>query len=152
MSLKLHPKDRATVRPLPSLCCHASGSSTSRLDGIQDLSSFLVVAGFVLEESPSFFVCQRAIISYCKKIAQNRNPRPPGSPYMSLTVPAKPGVAERVPAVCHVDGSSRLQTVTEESSPLYHRQDEMWDGMGWDVFCGRDEAVRDGLRLYGVRW
>ncbi|CBJ33588.1 conserved unknown protein [Ectocarpus siliculosus] len=46
---------------------------------------------------------------------------PDGSPYMSLTAPAKPGVAERVPAVCHVDWSSRLQTVTEESSPLYHR-------------------------------
>ncbi|CAM9461412.1 unnamed protein product, partial [Ectocarpus fasciculatus] len=48
-----------------------------------------------------------------------------GSPYMSLTAPAKPGVAERVPAVCHVDGSSRLQTVKEKSSPLYHRRDEM---------------------------
>ncbi|CAB1118329.1 unnamed protein product [Ectocarpus sp. CCAP 1310/34] len=50
---------------------------------------------------------------------------PDGSPYMSLTAPAKPGVAERVPAVCHVDGSSRLQTVSEESSPLFHRRDEM---------------------------
>lgn len=71
---------------------------------------------------------------------------------MSLTAPAKPGVAERVPAVCHVDGSSRLQTVTEESSPLYHRRDEMRDGMGWDVFCGWAEVVRNGLRWYGRRW
>ncbi|CAN0263509.1 unnamed protein product, partial [Scytosiphon promiscuus] len=45
---------------------------------------------------------------------------PDGSPYMSLTAPAKAGVTERVPAVCHVDGSSRLQTVTKEAAPLYH--------------------------------
>ncbi|KAG5189434.1 Carbamoyltransferase-domain-containing protein [Tribonema minus] len=44
-----------------------------------------------------------------------------GSPYMSLTVPAKPGKREQIPAVCHVDGSSRIQTVQQAANPLYHR-------------------------------
>lgn len=47
---------------------------------------------------------------------------PDGSPYMSLTAPTRPGVAGKVPAVCHVDGSSRLQTVREVDNPLYHRR------------------------------
>ena len=27
----------------------------------------------------------------------------------------------QIPAVCHVDGSSRMQTVTAEANPLYHK-------------------------------
>ncbi|CAM9169288.1 unnamed protein product [Pylaiella littoralis] len=50
---------------------------------------------------------------------------PDGSPYMSITAPAKTGVSKKVPAVCHVDGSSRLQTVTKESTPLYHRRERL---------------------------
>ena len=47
---------------------------------------------------------------------------PDGSPYMSLTAPARPEVVGKIPAVCHVDGSSRLQTVRREFNPLYHRR------------------------------
>lgn len=46
---------------------------------------------------------------------------PDGSPFMSITAPARAGVEKKVPAVCHVDGSSRLQTVEKEAAPLYHR-------------------------------
>uniref|UniRef100_A0A7S4MZR6 Carbamoyltransferase n=1 Tax=Odontella aurita TaxID=265563 RepID=A0A7S4MZR6_9STRA len=42
------------------------------------------------------------------------------SPYMSLTARVKDGKRGKIPAVTHVDGSSRLQTVTEESEPSYH--------------------------------
>ncbi|CAM9274747.1 unnamed protein product, partial [Heterosigma akashiwo] len=41
------------------------------------------------------------------------------SPFMSLTARAR--WPERTPAVCHVDGSSRLQTVRAEDNPGYHR-------------------------------
>lgn len=44
-----------------------------------------------------------------------------GSPYMSITAPARRGALSKVPAVCHVDGSSRLQTVKRQDNPLYHR-------------------------------
>lgn len=43
------------------------------------------------------------------------------SPYMSLTAIVKQEKRSKIPAVTHVDGSSRLQTVTPESEPLYHK-------------------------------
>lgn len=43
------------------------------------------------------------------------------SPYMSITAQVKDSKRDLIPAVTHVDGSSRLQTVTPESEPHYHR-------------------------------
>lgn len=43
------------------------------------------------------------------------------SPYMSLTALVKKTKRARIPAVTHVDGSSRLQTVTAQDEPLYHK-------------------------------
>ena len=43
------------------------------------------------------------------------------SPYMSLTASVRQDKRKTIPAVTHVDGSSRLQTVTEKSDPLYYR-------------------------------
>lgn len=43
------------------------------------------------------------------------------SPYMGLTAQVKDSKRGRIPAVTHVDGSSRLQTVTAEAEPKYHR-------------------------------
>ena len=42
------------------------------------------------------------------------------SPYMSLTCPVRSDVREAVPAITHVDGSARLQTVSADDVPLYH--------------------------------
>lgn len=43
------------------------------------------------------------------------------SPYMSLTATVHEKKRKLIPAVTHVDGSSRLQTVTAEAEPLYHK-------------------------------
>lgn len=43
------------------------------------------------------------------------------SPYMSITSQVKVDKQPLVPAICHVDGSARLQTVTKEDCPLYYR-------------------------------
>jgi carbamoyltransferase len=43
------------------------------------------------------------------------------SPFMSLTLLVRPERRQEVPAICHVDGSARLQTVREEDNPWYHR-------------------------------
>jgi len=43
------------------------------------------------------------------------------SPYMSITANVKESKRGQIPAVTHVDGSSRLQTVTAKAEPLYHR-------------------------------
>lgn len=39
------------------------------------------------------------------------------SPYMLFTVPV---LTDRIPAVTHVDGSARVQTVTRDQNPRYH--------------------------------
>jgi carbamoyltransferase len=43
------------------------------------------------------------------------------SPYMERTLTWRPEVRARVPAVVHVDGTGRLQTLTEEANPRFHR-------------------------------
>ena len=43
------------------------------------------------------------------------------SPYMLKVWQVKPEARDALPAITHVDGSARLQTVTAEQSPLYHR-------------------------------
>ena len=42
-----------------------------------------------------------------------------GSPYMTMTLQAKEEVKDAIPAVLHVDGSARLQTVGPLAAPLY---------------------------------
>ncbi len=43
------------------------------------------------------------------------------SPFMQHVVKIRPEWRERLPAVTHVDGTGRLQTVDPESNPLYYR-------------------------------
>lgn len=43
------------------------------------------------------------------------------SPFMLFTFQARTDVAVRIPAVIHVDGSSRVQTVNAEQNPLFHQ-------------------------------
>lgn len=48
-------------------------------------------------------------------------PAPYESPYMLLVVDVHPDKREKLPAITHVDGSARLQTVTAEENGLYYR-------------------------------
>ncbi|MBI2316598.1 MAG: hypothetical protein HYU75_06170, partial [Betaproteobacteria bacterium] len=41
-------------------------------------------------------------------------------PYMTFTLAARPAKAERMAAVVHVDGTSRVQTVRSSSNELYY--------------------------------
>jgi carbamoyltransferase len=41
------------------------------------------------------------------------------SPFMQLAVPVRPERRSQVPAVVHVDGTGRLQTVDRETNPLF---------------------------------
>ena len=38
-----------------------------------------------------------------------------------MTYPVKPSVKEKIPAVVHVDGTSRIQMVKKEVNPRYHK-------------------------------
>ena len=42
------------------------------------------------------------------------------SPFMSMTAMVHKKLRDQIPAVTHVDGSSRMQTVTAEAEPIYH--------------------------------
>ncbi|MDP7062363.1 MAG: carbamoyltransferase C-terminal domain-containing protein [Planctomycetota bacterium] len=42
------------------------------------------------------------------------------SPFMSLTVPVKADKAAKIPAVVHVDGSARIQTLERDAHPRYY--------------------------------
>ena len=48
------------------------------------------------------------------------------SPYMSFAVPVRPQLRERVPAILHLDGTARVQTVHRELSPLIHELLSKW--------------------------
>jgi carbamoyltransferase len=43
------------------------------------------------------------------------------SPFMLMTHSIRPGVADRIPAVAHVNGTCRIQTVTAEHNGIYHQ-------------------------------
>ncbi|MDC3955554.1 carbamoyltransferase family protein [Polyangium jinanense] len=43
------------------------------------------------------------------------------SDFMLIAYPARPEQRERIPAVVHVDGTSRVQTVRRETNPRYHK-------------------------------
>jgi carbamoyltransferase len=42
------------------------------------------------------------------------------SPYMLLVARSRPEVRDRIPSALHIDGTSRLQTLTREENGLYH--------------------------------
>lgn len=44
----------------------------------------------------------------------------PNSPHMMYAVNCQPGVEEKIPAIIHVDGTCRIQTVCREDNPHYY--------------------------------
>ena len=42
------------------------------------------------------------------------------SPYMMYAVNCQAGIAEKIPSIIHVDGTCRIQTVTQEQNPHFH--------------------------------
>jgi carbamoyltransferase len=46
---------------------------------------------------------------------------PVPSPFMLFTHRVRNGWAERIPAVVHVDGTARIQTIERNAEPLVHR-------------------------------
>lgn len=74
-----------------------------RLNGIKDREDFRPVAPVVLEEAaPHWF--------------EGAGP----SPFMLFTYQVRPDRANKIPAVRHVDGSARVQTITREQHPRYY--------------------------------
>lgn len=78
-----------------------------RLNQIKDREDFRPVAPVVMEErAPAWF-----------SAAKPGNGR---APFMLFVYDVKPGMEARIPAVCHVDGTARVQTVRREQNPAYY--------------------------------
>ncbi len=89
---------------------------------------------------------------------------PAPSPFMLFTAPVRPSAKGTIPAVVHVDGSARVQTVDADSNPLYRRLLETFGrltgvpvllntsfNVNEPIVCTPDDAVRCFLRT-GVEW
>jgi len=89
-----------------SLLAHPGNSANlERLNDIKGREQFRPVAPMVLlERATEIF---------------EGGPIP--SPFMLFTHRVRPGWAERIPAVVHVDGTARIQTIDGREQPLMHR-------------------------------
>jgi carbamoyltransferase len=86
------------------LATPAEASMVQRLNELKDREDYRPVAPAVLEEAaPEFF-------AGCTS-----------SPFMLFVYDVRPEQAARVPAIRHVDGTARVQTVDRETAPLFHR-------------------------------
>ncbi|MDN3511465.1 MAG: carbamoyltransferase C-terminal domain-containing protein [Candidatus Jettenia sp. CY-1] len=75
----------------------------ARLNEIKDREDFRPVAPVVLEEEASNWFINGGI-----------------SPFMTFVHGVQPEKADLIPAVCHIDGSARIQTIKREYNPAYY--------------------------------
>lgn len=80
-----------------------SASMQARLNEIKDREDFRPVAPVVLEEE-----------------AGNWFDRADASPFMLFVYPVRADKADRIPAVRHVDGTARIQTINRQQNPIYY--------------------------------
>jgi len=78
-------------------------SMQARLNEIKDREDFRPVAPVVLEEAAAEWFAGAG-----------------ASPFMLFVYDVQPDKAARIPAVRHVDGTARIQTVNREQHPLYY--------------------------------
>jgi len=80
-----------------------SASMQTRLNEIKDREDFRPVAPVVLEEE-----------------AENWFDHAGVSPFMLFVYPVRADKADRIPAVRHVDGTARIQTINRKQNPIYY--------------------------------
>ncbi len=78
-------------------------SMQNRLNEIKDREDFRPVAPVVLEEEASNWFADAKV-----------------SPFMLFVYDVLPEKADRIPAVRHVDGTARIQTINRQQHPLYY--------------------------------
>jgi carbamoyltransferase len=112
-----------------SLLAHPGRSANlERLNDVKGREQFRPVAPMVLaERAPAIF---------------SRGPLP--SPYMLFVHDVDPEWRERIPAVIHVDGTARVQTVDREDEPLVAR---MLDG--FEHLTGLPVVINTSLNTAG---
>ncbi len=65
------------------------------------------------------------------------------SPFMLFIAEVRPEAKKQLPAITHVDGSARLQTVSREAEPLYHALiEEVGKQTGFDIVINTSFNIR----------
>lgn len=82
-------------------------SMQQRLNQIKDREDFRPVAPVIMEERASEWFSAK-------------HPGNWRAPFMLFVFDVKGGREDRIPAVCHVDGTARVQTVRREQNPAYY--------------------------------
>jgi len=80
-----------------------SADMQARLNEVKDREDFRPVAPVVLEEAAPEWFEQAGY-----------------SPFMLFVYKVKPDKKARIPAVCHVDGTARIQTINRQQHPRYY--------------------------------
>jgi carbamoyltransferase len=88
-------------------------ANLERLNDVKGREQFRPVAPMVLAE----------------RAAEIFEAGPLPSPFMLFTHDVRPGWAERIPAVVHVDGTARIQTVDREAEPAVARMLERFEAL-----------------------
>lgn len=78
-------------------------SMQARLNEIKDREDFRPVAPVVLEEEAAHWFVNATV-----------------SPFMLFVYEVRPEQADRIPAVRHIDGTARIQTINRQQHPLYY--------------------------------
>ena len=78
------------------------------------------------------------------------------SPHMMYAMNCKEGVAEKIPAIIHIDGTCRIQTVKEHQNPIYYEMiDQFYKETGVPILFNTSfnlageplvETIDDALR------
>ena len=78
-------------------------SMQTRLNDIKDREDFRPVAPVVLEEEAAHWFSGAGV-----------------SPFMLFVYDVRPEKVQQIPAVCHVDGTARIQTINRTQHPVYY--------------------------------
>jgi carbamoyltransferase len=92
----------------------------AKLNDIKDREDFRPVAPVVIEEKAhEWFVTGRATADGKDGIAEETRLGLP-APFMLFIFDVRPDKADRIPAVRHVDGTARVQTINRAQNPRYY--------------------------------
>jgi carbamoyltransferase len=93
----------------------------ARLNDIKDREDFRPVAPVVMEErAHEWFVTGRASASGKDGLGPEVRATGFPAPFMLFVFDVRPDKASRIPAVRHVDGTARVQTINREQNPRYY--------------------------------
>jgi len=92
----------------------------AKLNDIKDREDFRPVAPVVIEEKAhEWFVTGRSTASGKDGLAEETRLGLP-APFMLFIFDVRPDKADRIPAVRHVDGTARVQTINRSQNPRYY--------------------------------